>query len=100
MAKMELSLPKDRMIDKLTECFPGFISLMAAQRLATTEQSEVISWTRSKGELTSINHSPPLPLNGAFLVHGSSPGRFQPSRISCCREDSVNGAGSLVVYEN
>lgn len=77
----------------LTESFLlGFKWRITAHRLATTEQSVVMSCTRSLFVLATImfsNNSGPESLN-------ISAGRFQPSKISFCFLENENSEESLV----
>ena len=61
---------------------PGLSCFIAAQRLATTEQSVVISWTRS---MSSFAHMRSSLLFGSAVLRGASNksrGRFQLAKAS------------------
>lgn len=80
-----------------TEFFSsGFRCRITAHRLATTEQSVVISCTRSQSVLAIMmfsNSSGPESLK-------ISEGRFQPSKISTCFFEKENSEASLSRYEH
>lgn len=78
--------------DRLTEFFfPGFRWRMTAQRLATTEQSVVMSCTRSQSVFATIMFS----YSSGPESLKSSAGRFHPSNISFCLVENENEEVSL-----
>lgn len=73
-------------------------NLMAEQRLATTEQSAVTSWTRSLvGRASSHRVGELSESDRDCKAAGKSLGLFQPSKLSSCSFDSGNGVGSLIM---
>ena len=69
----------------------AFLAL-AAQRLAMTEQSVVMSWTRSMGCSFAMVGMLSLP---SFDSTISAPGRYHPSKISRWAAESENSLGSV-----
>lgn len=79
-------------LPKHTESFwPGFKWRMTAHRLAMTEQSVVMSWTRSQSVRATMMFS----YSSGPESRKMSAGRFQPSKISCCLSEKENSAVSL-----
>lgn len=75
-----------------TESFlPGFKWRITAHKLATTEQSVVMSCTRSQSVFATMIFS----YSSGPESLKSSAGRFQPSNISVCLLENENVEGSL-----